>query len=202
MNLMKKNIALAALAAAFLIVPAAAPARSQSAMQPTTRDGRHDWDFLFGTWRTHYRILRHRLVGDREWYDCYGTSVIRPFWGTSGNLEDGDLRCPGRYVGGMTLRTYDADTHQWSLWWGTRKLGLQPPPQVGHYDAHGVGDFYAPDIQEGKHVIVRFEWTHPNGTPHFAQAFSTDNGRTWETNWTTDYTRVSPSTKGTWNATN
>jgi hypothetical protein len=176
------------------------PAFAQTKATPTMRDGRHDFDFLFGTWRTHYRLLRHRLVNDHEWYSCEGTSIIRPFWGGGANLEDGDLHCPGRYVGGVTLRLYNATTHQWSLWWGTRKKGLAPPPQVGHFSASGVGDFYAPDIQEGKHVIIRFEWSVVNGHPHFAQAFSADKGKTWETNWTTDYDRVSPSTKGVWNA--
>lgn len=167
---------------------------------PAARDGSSDFNFLFGTWRTHYRLLRHRLANNHDWYSCEGTSVIRPFWNGAGNLEDGDLKCPKRYVGGLTLRLYDPSTHQWQLWWGTRKLGVVPPAQVGRFDENGVGDFYAPDIQEGKHVIVRFQWTHPNGVPHFEQAFSTDRGKTWETNWTTDYERVAATSKGVWNA--
>jgi hypothetical protein len=166
---------------------------------PTTRDGSHDFDFEFGTWRTHYRLLKRRLAGDHEWYDCYGTSVIRPFWNGSGNLEDGDLKCPKRYVGGLTLRMYDARAHQWTLWWGTKALAVSPPPQIGHFNA-GVGEFYSYDSWEGKPIVTRFQWTRPNGNPHFEQAFSTDGGKTWETNWTTDYERVAPSTRGVWNA--
>jgi|SRR5580700_992118 hypothetical protein len=166
---------------------------------PTTRDGRHDFDFELGTWRTHYRLLKDRLVGSHEWYDCYGTSVIRPFWNGSGNLEDGDLTCPKRHVGGMTLRMYDPRTHQWTLWWGTHALAVAPPPQIGHFAA-GIGEFYSYDSWKGKSVITRFQWTKPHGNPRFEQAFSTDGGKTWETNWTTDYERVSPSSKGVWNA--
>jgi hypothetical protein len=166
----------------------------------TARDGSKDFDFELGTWRTHYRLLKHRLSGDHEWEDCYGTSVIRSFWAGSANLEDGDLKCPRRYIGGMTLRLYDARTHQWSLWWGTRALGVSPPQQVGHFDASGVGRFYAYDIWQGKPIICRFQWTKVDGNPHFEQAFSVDHGKTWETNWTTDYVRVAPSTKGVWNA--
>jgi hypothetical protein len=167
---------------------------------PTNRDGRSDFDFEFGTWRTHYRILRDRLVGSHDWYECYGTSVIRPFWGGGGNLEDGDLKCPTRYVGGVTLRLYDAHAHQWTLWWGTRVLGVSPPQQVGHFDADGAGSFYAYDTWKGTPVINRFQWTKVNGNPHFEQAYSIDHGKTWEVNWTTDYVRVSPSTNGVWNA--
>jgi hypothetical protein len=197
-----------ALAASLLgTVPAGAASVPAAIVKPnypvaaTTRDGSHDFDFELGTWRTHYRLLKHRLVGDHEWYDCYGTSVIRPFWGGSGNLEDGDLKCPSRHVGGMTLRLYDSQTHQWTLWWGTRQLAVSPPPQIGHFDADGVGRFYAYDSWEGKPEITRFQWTRVNGNPHFEQAFSTDGGKTWETNWITDYERVSASSNGVWNAT-
>ncbi len=169
-----------------------APALAQAAASATTRDGHADFDFLFGTWKTHYRLLKRRLSNDHEWFDCYGTSVVRPFWNGSANLEDGDLRCSGSHIVGMTLRLYSAQTHQWSPWWGTQKRGLVPPPQVGHFDNHGLGDFYAHDMHAGKPIIVRFRWRLlPRDHPYFEQAYSPDNGQTWETNWTTVYTRVS-----------
>jgi hypothetical protein len=181
------------LLASALLVGSLAPARTfaQAEASATTRNGYADFNFLFGTWKTHYRLLRRRLSNDHEWHDCYGTSVVRPFWNGSANLEDGDLRCPGSHIVGMTLRLYNAQTHQWSLWWGTKTRGLVPPPQVGHFDNHGVGEFYAHDTHAGKPIIVRFKWTLlPGDHPYFEQAFSPDNGMTWETNWTTVYTRV------------
>jgi hypothetical protein len=178
------------------IAPLGAPNYTPAA---TDRDGAHDFDFEFGTWRTHYRILKDRLVHSHEWYDCYGTSIVVPYWNGSGNLEDGDLKCPNRYIGGMTLRLYDARTRQWTIWWGTRVLGLSPPQEVGHFLRHGFGQFFAHDTWKGTPVICRFAWTIVRGNPHFEQAYSTDGGKTWETNWTTDYTRVSPATKGVWN---
>jgi hypothetical protein len=204
---MKRAIEALLMGAALLGASARAapvPASLQASNFPvssTARDGRDDFDFEFGTWRTHYRILRERLAGSHDWYDCYGTSIVIPFWGGGGNLEDGDLRCPNRYIGGLTLRTYDPQTHQWTLWWGTKKLGVAPPQQVGHFDASGVGRFYAYDSWHGRPVICRFQWTKVSGSPHFEQAYSVDGGRTWETNWTTDYVRVSRVTKGVWNAT-
>jgi hypothetical protein len=174
--------------------PCARPALAADTtlVTPTARDGHKDFDFLFGQWRTHYRLLRKRLSNNHDWYACEGTSVVRPFWNGSANLEDGNLRCPGAGdISAMTLRLYNAGTHQWSLWWGTRKRGLVPPPQVGHFDARGVGDFFARDMHAGKPIVIRFRWTLlPGNHPHFEQAFSPDNGRTWETNWTTVYTSV------------
>jgi len=207
-----KTSAHAALAAAFLAALPAAAATPAAPVVPaaiikpnypvaaTTRDGSHDFDFEYGTWRTHYRLLRRRLVGDHVWYDCYGTSIVRPYWDGGGNLEDGDLKCPSRYIGGVTLRMYDPATHQWTIWWGTRKLAIAPPPQIGHYDENGVGEFYSYDSWEGKPEITRFQWTRVNGNPHFEQAFSTDGGKTWETNWITDYEPVPATTAGVWNA--
>ena len=167
------------------------PAVAESSAAPTARDGHKDFDFLLGTWRTHYRLLKVRLKNNHQWYDCYGTSDVRPFWGGYGNLEDGDLRCSGSHIIGMTLRMYSARTHQWSLWWGTKTRGLVPPPQVGHFDEKGVGQFYAPDKHEGKPIVVRFKWQLlPGNHPYFEQAYSPDDGKTWETNWTTVYTRT------------
>ena len=189
-----RTIALAVMiAAALALVPIGGLGDSTSGLvTPTSRDGHKDFDFLMGTWHTHYRLLQRRLANDHTWYDCYGTSTVSSFWGGSGNLEDGDLQCPHKYVGGMTLRLYNAGTHQWSLYWGTRALGLVPPPQIGHFNANHVGEFYANDKYKDKLIVVRFKWELRAGDhPYFEQAFSADNGKTWEPNWTTVYTRIS-----------
>ncbi|MBV8149536.1 MAG: hypothetical protein JO092_10625 [Candidatus Eremiobacteraeota bacterium] len=178
------------LAIAFVAsIVGAAKTFAQSAASPTTRDGSKDFDFLLGTWKTHYRLLKTRLANAHDWYDCYGTSRVTPFWNRSGQLEDGDLKCPGSHIVGVTVRVYSGQTHQWSLWWGTQRRGIVPPPQVGHFE-NSIGDFYAHDKHNGKPIIVRFQWTLKGGSPYFEQAFSPDDGKTWETNWTTIYTRT------------
>ena len=179
-------------AVALTVLLAARPSDAITGLRPTVRDGHADWAFLYGTWKTHYRRLRHILANDHTWYDCYGSSVVRPFWNGSANLEDGDLRCPKQYIHGMTMRLYSFSTHQWSLYWGTQRTGLAMPPQVGHFTASGVGDFFSDDTWQGKPVVVRYRWRMlERDRPYFEQAFSTDHGKTWETNWTTVYTRVS-----------
>jgi hypothetical protein len=67
----------------------AAPTLAATTTTATTRDGTKDFNFLIGTWRTHYKRLRHPLRNSHEWYGCDGTSVVRPFWGGSANVEDG-----------------------------------------------------------------------------------------------------------------
>lgn len=177
---------------ALLGYPACAtPALAASLPSATSRDGLKDFDFLIGTWSTHYKRLRHALSNNHEWYGCGGSSIVRALWDGNANIEDGDVRCPGDIIRGMTLRTYDARSHQWSLYWGTEKHGLVTIPQVGHFDANGVGQFFADDTYAGRPIIVRYQWTKLAGDhPHFEQAFSADNGATWETNWICDYSRA------------
>jgi hypothetical protein len=55
----------------------------------------------------------------------------------------------------------------------------------------GRGEFYDDETFAGKPIRVRFVISdvHPNSA-HFEQAFSTDGGKTWETNWIADDLRV------------
>ena len=193
---MKAIVTAILLTAALVSSLCAAPVLAQTTATATTLDGHKGFDFLIGTWSTHYKRLRHPLSKNHYWYECAGTSVVRPFWNDSANIETGDIRCPQQYISSLTLRLYDDASHQWSLYWGTKKVGLASGAQVGHFDATGVGDFLAKDTFAGKPVIVRYRWKVLAGDrPHFEQAFSADDGRTWETNWISDYTRASASIK-------
>ena len=52
------------------------------------------------------------------------------------------------------------------------------------------GEFYGDDMDDDKPIKVVFRWTRlgPDAA-HWEQAFSLD-GKSWETNWTIDHTRV------------
>lgn len=56
-------------------------------------------------------------------------------------------------------------------------------PQVGSFDGD-IGKFFANDIWEGTSVVVKFKWDKTNvDSPTWSQAFSADEGKTWEWNW-------------------
>jgi hypothetical protein len=152
---------------------------------PAGRDGQHDFDFEIGTWKIHLKRLEHRLTGST-------TSVTRKVWDGRADLEEFEVDSPTGHIEGMTLRLYDPQTHQWSLYWATNKSGTMGPPTIGEFK-NGRGEFFdtEPSGPNGRAILVRFVWSDitPNSA-HFEQSFSDDGGKTWEVNWITDQTRV------------
>ncbi len=97
------------------------------------------------------------------------------------------------HIQGLALRLYNPSAHQWSIYWANAADGvLEPNPMVGQF-RNGRGEFYNQQVYEGKTIFARFVWTETTtSSPHFEQAFSTDGGKTWETNWITTQTKEKP----------
>jgi hypothetical protein len=146
---------------------------------------------LVGANSVAHRRLKDRLAGSQEWVEFAGTTVVQKTLGGLGNMDDNMLDLPGGAYRAVTLRSFDAQTRQWSIWWlDGRHPGTIDAPMVGRFKA-GVGTFYADDTFGGRPVRVRFLWTLPKpDMPHWEQAFSTDGGATWETNWVMEFTRA------------
>jgi hypothetical protein len=166
---------------------------ASKATPATQRDGQHDFDFEIGTWKIHLKRLDRRLVGSTHWVEFDGTSVTRKVWDGRSQLEEFETDSPaGGHIEGLTLRLYDPQTHQWSLYWATSKRGAMGVPTIGEFK-NGRGEFFdtEPSGPNGRAILCRFVWTNTNtDTPHFEQSFSDDGGKTWEVNWITDQTRV------------
>ena len=61
---------------------------------------------------------------------------------------------------------------------------------VGSFEGD-TGTFLGPDTLAGGPILVRFLWLAVSTpTPRWEQAFSADDGLTWETNWEMDYARI------------
>lgn len=169
------------------------PGFAQQPSDAAKRDGQHDFDFEIGTWKIHLKRLDRRLVGSTNWVEFDGTSVTRKVWDGRANLEEFEVDSPTGHIEGMTLRLYDPQTHQWSLYWATSKSGAMGAPTIGEFK-NGRGEFYdtEPSGPNGRSILVRFVWSDitPNSA-HFEQSFSDDGGKTWEVNWITDQMRVS-----------
>ena len=83
-------------------------------------------------------------------------------------------------------------TRQWSIWWIDSRnpsASIEPAVRGGFKD--GVGAFFARDTLDGRSIMVRFVWSGiTSTTAHWEQAFSSDGGGTWETNWEMAFTRA------------
>jgi hypothetical protein len=153
-------------------------------------DGQHDFDFEIGSWNIHLSRLQDRLAGSTTWVEFDGTSVTSKVWNGRANLEEFEADSKTGHIEGLTLRLYNPQTHQWSIYWANSKNGALEQPMIGEFK-NGVGEFYDHETWKGRYVFVRFIWSNTNTkTPHFEQAFSDDGGRTWEVNWITNQTRV------------
>jgi len=155
------------------------------------RDGQHDFDFELGTWKIHLKQLMHPLTGSTTWVEFDGTSVTRSVWNGRANLEEFEVDSPTGHIEGLTLRLYDPNAHQWSLYWANSRTGtMGGPPNIGEFKG-GRGEFYSQDTLNGRTILVRYVWSGITPTSaHFEQSFSDDGGKTWEVNWITDQNRV------------
>ena len=160
------------------------------------RDGQRDFDFELGSWKIHLKRLQHPLSGSNSWIEFDGTTVTRKLWNGRSQIEEFEVDSPTGHIEGMTLRLYNPDSHQWSLYWANSKAGVMSgPPNVGEFK-NGRGEFYCQDTFNGRLVLVRYVWSDitPNSA-HFEQSYSDDGGKTWEVNWITDQTRVAESSQ-------
>ncbi|MEO6326509.1 MAG: DUF1579 domain-containing protein [Thermoanaerobaculia bacterium] len=149
-----------------------------------------DFDFIIGSWNVHHRRLDERLSGCTHWTEFEGTSTTRKVLGEAGNLEDNVLAMPDETYHAVALRSFDTHTQEWSIWWlDGRNPGRLDPPVVGKF-ANGTGLFFANDVLNGRPIRVRFTWSIPEpDRPRWEQAFSDDDGASWETNWTMTFER-------------
>jgi hypothetical protein len=157
----------------------------------TERDGQHDFDFIFGRWKIHLKRRVHSSTGSDTWTEFDGYGRYRKIWGGRANLNDFEADSPTGHVEGLTLRTYNPESHQWSLYWASSLDGILAAPQVGQFH-DGQGEFYAQDTVNGKTIFIRYVWSKITAkSAHFEQAFSTDGGRNWDVNWISDMVRIS-----------
>ncbi|SFC91613.1 DUF1579 domain-containing protein [Pseudoalteromonas denitrificans] len=152
--------------------------------------GSDDFNFFIGQWQVKHKKRIHRLIDSQEWEEFEGTCISQKILGGYGNFDDNLLNLPEETYCAVTLRTYNKKTNMWSIWWvDGRFVDQLDEPMKGQF-SDGVGIFYADDMFQGKTIKVRFIWTLPTPeTPRWEQAFSTDSGRTWETNWIMDFSK-------------
>lgn len=154
-------------------------------------DGRHDFDFFHGDWTVQHRLLKRRGVDCDAWLEFLGTATCRALMGGICNVEEADM--PARQAQGVAFRSFDIAHRTWSIHWVSSTTGLVGEPVYGRV-VNGEGRFYGVDLDDGRPVKVAFVWNAITPvSARWSQAFSYDDGRTWEMNWVMDFTRVTAS---------
>ena len=172
----------------------ARPDRLQ-AQQATPANGAHDFDWDIGTWKTHQRRLVHPLTGSSTWVDYTGTDVVRRIWdGANAGVIEADG--PAGHLEIFTLRLYNPETHEWSIYFTNSATGSLSLPVVGGFK-NGRAEFMDQEQFNGKTILVRFSISDITPTSvRFAQAFSADGGRTWEDNFVVSETLMQGDSSG------
>lgn len=160
------------------------------ASEASGRDGQHDFDFHLGEWKSHIRMLRRSPTGAATWVEMDGRLVARKVWGGRAQIEELVADGAGRHIEDLLLFLYNPQTRQWSLNPAASSEGVMGPTLIGEF-RNGRGEFYDQEpALHGRTVWVRQVWSDITPTTHhFEQAFSSDGGKTWETNFMATLTR-------------
>ena len=169
---------------AFVMLAAAATASA------ATRDGQHDFDFHIGKWKTHVSRLQQPLSGSTTWVEYDGTTVVSKVWNGRANLVELEADGSAGHLELLSLRLYNPETHQWSLNVASSRGGELGIATIGEFK-NGRGEFFDHEPFNGRTILVRFTiYDIQASSIKFEQAFSADEGKTWEVNWRATDTRV------------
>ena len=160
------------------------------AARATHGDGREDFDFLMGRWIINNRMLRQRLQKSREWMEFTATHEARHLLDGLGNIDEVRMTLGGRPFIGHSIRVFNPMAKEWSIYWVDNfSSALTPVPVVGRF----IGDtglFYSEETFQNRPIKVRFTWRKLGpDRARWEQAWSADDGATWETNWEMEFTR-------------
>jgi len=153
-------------------------------MVASKNSSKNDFDFLLGYHKVHHKKLKTRLNNCTEWVEFEGTHKMEKHLAGIANVENHYMPDEnGQSIEGMAVRLYNSATRLWSIYWADSKNGVLDNPVMGSFEDN-IGYFLGKDNFEGKPIILKFKWdvTNPE-MPEWSQAFSNDNGKTWEWNW-------------------
>lgn len=158
---------------------------------PSKTSSQDDFEFLVGKWRIHNRKLKTRLKNSKEWLEFEAFGETQRNLNGFGTIDSYKTTFNGQAFEAMALRLFNPKTKLWSIYWADSNVVVMDPPVVGSFDGK-IGSFYGKDFWEETPIIVQFRWDKTNAdSPVWSQAFSTDNGKTWEWNWYMTFSRHS-----------
>lgn len=164
-------------------------ATKEPRITPSATSSQHDFDFLPGKWSVSNRRLKTRLDGCQDWLEFQSELHMRTT--LMGNIENYYATFDGKAFEGMAIRLFNPQTKLWTIYWvDSTTRTMDEHPVTGSFE-NRIGKFYVKDVFNGKDILVIYKWnaTDPEH-PRWSQAFSDDNGNTWEWNWEMVLTRI------------
>jgi hypothetical protein len=170
-------------------LPARAAGEAAAAPAIAPRDGRHDFDFNIGVWKTHIKRILNPLPGSANSIELNGTVTVRKVWDGRAQLEEIEADGPNGHWEGLTLFLYNPEAHQWSQTFADGKTGVLTAPLIGAFK-DGRGELLSQETFDGRSILVRAVWSDitPN-SHHFEESHSDDGGKTWAPAFIANLTR-------------
>ena len=160
-----------------------APGSHDLNIVPAPTSSNTDFDFLHGKWKIRNRKLKERLKSSDEWIEFEAEQKCKSILENNANIDFFRTNLNNAAFEAITIRLFDPRTKLWSIYWADSRMVVLDVGQVGSFDG-SIGEFFARDVWEGTPIIVKFHWDKTNtDEPVWSQAFSDDEGKTWEWNW-------------------
>jgi hypothetical protein len=151
---------------------------------PSSNSNSSDFSFIIGRHNVLHKKLKERFNNCEEWIDIQGSKTTELLLKGIGNIEKHytfDLN--QQPIEAFALRLYNSQTKLWSLYWADSNFGILDMPLMGSFE-NNIGLFFGKDIFNGTEILVQFQYDRTDvDNIIWGQAFSNDNGKTWEWNW-------------------
>ena len=155
----------------------------QLVVTASAASSKHDFDFYEGKWQLHNRKLKSIFTNSTEWMEFQSTQEMYRMLNGLGNIDNYLTEFDGKPFEGMSLRLFNPATNLWSIYWADSNRGSLDPAVVGSFE-NKIGHFFTRDIYKNKNILVVFRWdARDQNNPVWSQAFSDNEGQTWEWNW-------------------
>jgi hypothetical protein len=174
----------------FGVIPA--HAADEAGAPQAVHDGQRDFDFNFGTWKTHIKRILDPFSGTGQSMELNGTVTVRKVWDGRAQLEEIEADGPNGHWEGMTLFLYNPEARQWSQSFVNSKSGVLNPPLIGAFK-DGRGELFASDSYKDRSILVRAVWSDIKpDSHHFEESYSNDGGKSWAPAFIAELTRIKP----------
>jgi hypothetical protein len=160
-------------------------------IQPSSTSSENDFDFLQGKWKVNNQKLTSKLSNCSEWIEFESELHMKKSLNGFGNIENFYANSNDEPFEGIAIRLFNKVTKLWKIYWiDSNGLTMDEKPVTGSFK-NGIGKFYTNNVFNETEILVIYQWDTSNPIhPIWSQAFSIDNGKTWEWNWKMTLTKI------------